>query len=196
MKVISITGGIGAGKSRVLKLLKEDFGAKLIVADDIAKQLMEPGTEGLHLVEQALGLSFLKEDGSVDRDRLSACLFGNEEQVERVNGIIHPLVWDRIQEEIRCLSDTRLAAVEAALFDKKHNVLFDEIWYVYADPKLRIERLMKKRGYSREKCLRIMEHQASDEEYRASADRVIDNSTTISALRQELCHILEEDEKI
>lgn len=195
MKVISITGGVGAGKSKVLRLLKEDFGAKLIIADDIAKQLMEPGTVGLHLVEQTLGLSFLKEDGSVDRDKLSACLFGNKELVKRVNGIIHPLVWDRIQEEIRS-SDTKLAAVEAALFDKEHNTLFDEIWYVYADPELRIKRLMEKRGYSREKCLRIMEHQASDEEYRASADRVIDNSATISALRQELCHILEEDEKI
>lgn len=195
MKVISITGGVGSGKSKVLKLLKEEFDAKLIVADEIARQLMEPGTDGLRLVEQALGVSLIGGDGLVDRDGLAARLFTDKHQVEKVNQIIHPLVWDRIQEEIRS-SDKELAAVEAALFDKAHNTLFDEIWYIYSDRKLRMERLMKRRGYSREKCEQIMENQATDEEYRKTADRIINNSGTVDELRLAIRHILEEDDKI
>lgn len=192
MKVISITGGVGSGKSEVLKILKEEFGAKLIIADLVAHQLMEPGKKGYRRVVELFGTSFLKPDGSIDRARLSDLLFKDAEAVKKMDSVIHPMAWKEIAYEISH-SDKNLVVVEAALFDEEHNAMFDEIWYVYTEKENRIERLMKNRGYSREKCLDIMANQASEEEFRDLADRVIDNNGTVEDIRAQLNEILKED---
>ena len=93
-RIIGITGGVGAGKSTVMELLKEDYGAEIILADLVAHELMEPGTEGLRRVSEALGAGFLKEDGSVDRQALAELLFHNQAARETMNGILHPMVWE------------------------------------------------------------------------------------------------------
>ena len=189
MRVISITGGIGSGKSEVLKILKEEFGAEVIVADQVAHQLMEQGKKGYRRVVELFGTSFLHSDGSIDRQKLSDLIFRDKVFVEKMNSVIHPMAWKEIQYEIDH-SDKKLVVVEAALFDKEHNAMFDEIWYVYADRELRIGRLMENRGYSREKCMEIMENQASEDEFRAMADQVIDNSKTVEDLRVRLNELL------
>ena len=68
MKIISITGGVGSGKSEVLRVLQEEFDAEIIKADEVAHQLMEPGKQGYQHVVEALGDSFLNKDGSIDRN--------------------------------------------------------------------------------------------------------------------------------
>ena len=80
-----------------------------------------------------------------------------------MNAIIHPLVWETLGKRAEA-SGRSLAVIEAAVFDTAPDGLFDEIWYVYADPECRIRRLMESRGYSREKCERIIESQSSEEE--------------------------------
>ena len=97
-KIIGITGGVGAGKSSVLAVLKEDFGAKIILADLVAHDLMEPGSEGLKRVTEALGTSFLALDGSVDRKALADVIFRNKDALKTMNSIIHPLVWKTMKE--------------------------------------------------------------------------------------------------
>lgn len=192
MRVISITGGVGSGKSEVVKILKEEFGAKIIIADLVAHQLMEPGKKGYRRVVELFGTSFLKPDGSIDRARLSDLLFKDAEAVKQMDSVIHPMAWKEIAYEISH-SDKNLVVVEAALFDEEHNAMFDEIWYVYTEKENRIGRLMKSRGYSREKCLDIMANQASEEEFRNLADRVIDNNGTVEDIRAQLNEILKED---
>lgn len=82
MKIISITGGVGSGKSEVLRVLQEEFDAEIIKADEVAHQLMEPGKKGYQHVVEALGDSFLNKDGSIDRKKLAALIFQNKEAVE------------------------------------------------------------------------------------------------------------------
>ena len=94
MKVIGITGGVGAGKSRVLALLEEEFGAGIILADEVARQLQEPGQPGL----EYFGDGILGEDGRLDRAGLAARIFRDQEALEAVNRMIHPLVWQTIQK--------------------------------------------------------------------------------------------------
>ena len=86
--IIGITGGVGSGKSRILKILHDDFNARVILADEVAHGLMEPGAPGLNEVVRSLGSRFLKEDGSVNRPALAELIFNNEKDRENVNGII------------------------------------------------------------------------------------------------------------
>lgn len=190
MKVVSITGGIGSGKSEVLRILKEEFGAGIIVADRVAHQLMEPGKKGYRRVVELLGTSFLNADGSIDRTKLAKLIFNDKESIEKMNSVIHPMAWKEIGYAIEH-SDKDLVVVEAALFDEEHNAMFDEIWYVYTTEENRIARIMASRGYTREKCLEIMNNQASDSEFRAMSDRLIDNNNTVEDLRNQLTRLIE-----
>ena len=149
MKVISITGGVGSGKSEVLKILEQEFGARI----------------------------------------LADLIFRDPEAVKTMNGIIHPMVWQEIQDAIREES-RELVVVEAALFDEEHNAMFDEIWYVYTSRENRIRRLMASRGYTEKKCRDIMANQASEEEYRKLADRVLDNNGPVEEIRSQLSRFL------
>ena len=189
MKIISLTGGVGSGKSEVLKLLREEYGAEVIIADQVAHQLMEPGKKGYKRVVEALGSSFLNADGSIDRGKLARLIFQDREAAAKMNAIIHPMAWQEIGYAI-AHSDKSLIVVEAALFDEEHNAMFDEIWYVRAGKETRIRRLMEGRGYTRQKCLEIMANQASEEEYESLADHVLDNNGTVGELRSVLDRLL------
>ncbi|MBS6516928.1 MAG: dephospho-CoA kinase [Clostridium sp.] len=191
MIVIGITGGVGSGKSEVLRLLKEEFGARLLMADDIAHEVMEPEGEACRKIEKAFGSEYLKPDGSVDRQKMADRIFKDTDALETMNSIVHPAVWKRIEEGIQTAPE-KLVAVEAALFDEEHNRMFDEVWYIYTSEENRVSRLMASRGYTREKCLDIMGNQKSEEEFRAMADRVIDNNQTIENVKKQIEYILNE----
>ena len=189
MKVISITGGVGSGKSEVLKILKDEYDAEIIIADQVAHQLMKQGMEGYRQVVALFGPACLAENREIDRKKLADLLFSDKEKVEKVNSIIHPMAWQAIKEQI-AVSGRKLIVVEAALFDEVHNAMFDEIWYIYTTVDNRISRLMKSRGYSKEKSLEIMGNQATEEEFRALADHVIDNNGSVEQIRTQLKDIL------
>ena len=189
MKIISITGGVGSGKSEVLEILESEFDAKIIKADEVAHQLMEPGKKGYQHVIGALGDSFLNKDGSIDRKKLAALIFQNKDAVEKMNEIIHPMAWDEIFYEVNH-SDKEIIVVEAALYDDEHNGMFDEIWYVYTSVQNRIRRLMESRGYSEEKCRGIMANQASEDDYRSFATRVLDNNGSIEDIKRQIASFL------
>ena len=191
-KIIGITGGVGAGKSSVLAVLKNDFGAKIILADLVAHDLMEPGSLGLRKVTEALGTSFLTPDGAVDRKALADLIFRDKEALKTMNSIIHPLVWTTMKEEAEAASEN-LVIIEAAVFDTAPKNFFDELWYVYTTKENRIVRLMENRGYSREKCEDIIGRQASEEEYRALCSRVIDNNGDESDIKRQLKEILDHE---
>ena len=101
MRVIGITGGVGSGKSEILRLLKEEFGAKLLMADDIAHEVMAPGGEASRRIEEAFGADYLKPDKSVDRQKMAELIFKDADALETMNSIVHPAVWRRIEEGIR-----------------------------------------------------------------------------------------------
>ena len=97
-KIIGITGGVGAGKSSVLAVLKNDFGAKIILADLVAHDLMEPGSLGLRRSQRRWNV-ISHPDGAVDRKALADLIFRDKEALKTMNSIIHPLVWKTMKEE-------------------------------------------------------------------------------------------------
>ena len=128
--MISLVGGVGSGKSRILELLKEEFGAEVIQADLVARQLEEPGRPGHKALLEAFGQKILGEDGYLRKDLLAALVFGDPEARERINGLIHPLVWDEVR--LWALkSKASLVVVESAILSENRDDFFDEVWYVY-----------------------------------------------------------------
>ena len=182
MKIIGITGGVGAGKSTVRDYLREQFHAYVIQADQVGHQVMEPGEICYSQVIALFGEHILKKDKTIDRKAVSDVVFGNEEKLKKLNGIIHPAVRQSVLEEIQLQKEkkTAIVVVEAALLLEEHYEKFcNKVWYVHTDREIRISRLMENRGYSREKSESIISSQAPDEYFAKHADYIIRNNGDI-----------------
>ena len=189
MMVRGLTGGVGAGKSRILDLFSHDYGAQVIQADLVARKLEDPGQPGLTGLVSLFGTGILQKDGTLDRKGFADRIFGNPEALKRVNALIHPLTWNEIKRQIR-ESSAELIVVEAALFDERSREVCQYLLYVDTQDEIRIQRLMENRGYSREKCLDIMKNQADRNDFLKLADFVIDNSGSLEESRLQIRRIL------
>lgn len=178
MQVIGITGGVGSGKSRVTYYISDLIGAPVFEADRVGHEVMEPGTSCHEQIVQAFGKGILAEDGSIDRKALGAVVFGDAEKIETLNGIIHPAVYEATKTFLAKADaeGRRAVLMEAALPTKEFLSFCDEVWYVYAERSVRVERLMENRGYTRERCEEIMAKQPSEDAFRELSCVVIDNS--------------------
>lgn len=190
MRVIGITGGVGAGKSELLAFLEKECGAKVFQADLAGHQVMEPGTEAFERVTALFGRGILGEDGRIDRRVLGAFVFSDMKKREALNGIIHPAVKEMALKEIaraREEGNASLFVIEAALLIEDHyEKICDELWYIYADPEVRRERLRASRRYSDEKISAIFASQLPDGEFRKYCRRVIDNSGAIETACEQI----------
>ena len=189
MMVLGLTGGVGAGKSRILELFSHDYGAQVIQADLVARKLEDPGQPGLTGLVSLFGTGILQKDGTLDRKGFADRIFGNPEALKRVNALTHPLTWNEIKRQIR-ESSAELIVVEAALFDERSREVCQYLLYVDTQDEIRIQRLMENRGYSREKCLDIMKNQADRNDFLKLADFVIDNSGSLEESRLQIRRIL------
>ncbi len=183
MKVIGITGGIGSGKSALLAAIQKEYRCKVLLADDIANFLKEPGQCCYEPIVYLLGQDVLDEKGMIDRQKMAAKIFSNESFLELVNAIVHPAVKQYIKEHIeqeREKGELDFLFVEAALFlEAGYRDMTDCVWYIYARKEVRIERLQSGRGYTLEKIQSIMGKQLSEDVFRQKCDAVIDNSDTL-----------------
>ena len=193
-RVIGITGGVGSGKSRVLEILREEFGAGIILTDEVARTLMEKGNEGWRQVTEALGTGFLRPDGEIDRKLLADLIFSDDKIRKTVDGLIHPMTWREVYRMAR-EAPQDLVAVESALMGKEQRDIFGEMWYVYSSVEVRIARLMESRGYTRKKSLDIIRSQASEEEYKSLCSQIIDNSGSLEETRAQIKRLLEQEKK-
>ena len=179
MKIIGITGGVGAGKSTILDYLSQKYDAYVIQADKIGHLVMEPGGLCYEHVIALFGRQIIKNDKTIDRKQVSDVVFGNELMRQSLDAIIHPAVKTYILEEIlkQRQAGCGLLVIEAALLlEEKYDAFCDQVWYVHTDQEIRIERLMKSRGYTREKALSIIKRQASEAFFRQNTDCVITNN--------------------
>lgn len=189
MKIIGITGGVGAGKSTVLDYLEKNHGAYVVQADKVGHLVMEPGEECYRQVIALFGEQIIKSDKTIDRKMVSDIVFGSEVKRQSLNEIIHPAVKKYILKKIaeKRSSGCQIFIVEAALLLEDHYDDFcDKVWYIHTDSEVRINRLMKDRGYSREKSENIIASQASEAYFRAHADYVVSNNGKLDETWQQI----------
>ncbi|MBQ8813958.1 MAG: dephospho-CoA kinase [Lachnospiraceae bacterium] len=188
--VIGVTGGVGVGKSQVLSLLKDKFGAEVILADEVGRQVMEPDGCCFRPVSELFGSRSVKADGTLDRPWIASQVFCDRELLKKLNGIIHPAVKREIIRQCEA-SEARLIAVEAALLLEAHyEDVCDEFWYIYANEETRRRRLRESRGYSDERIDSMMANQLSEEAFRAGCQRVIDNSGALADTEAQIRKLL------
>ncbi|MEU0739649.1 dephospho-CoA kinase [Streptomyces sp. NPDC006134] len=184
MLSVGLTGGIGAGKSEVSRLLVE-CGAVLIDADRIAREVVEPGTPGLAAVVAAFGEDVLTEDGALDRPRLGSLVFADPEKLAALNAIVHPLVGARSRELEEAAAEDAVVVHDVPLLTENGLApLYDVVVVVEAAPATRLDRLVRLRGMSEEDARARMAAQATSEQRREIADIVIDNDVPLEELRR------------
>lgn len=183
MKVLGITGGVGAGKSTVLSYMERRYKALILQADAIGAKLQQPGNTCYRQIVELFGAEILREDATLDRVLLAKLVFADEQLLKRLNAVIHPAVKKEITdclENARARADVPFAVIEAALLlEAGYGDICDEIWYVRADEQVRMKRLTESRGYTAERVRSIMKNQLSEREFEAGCEFVIDNSTNI-----------------
>ncbi len=184
MRLIGVTGGVGAGKSEVLNYIKKHYKCRIYLADEVAHLVKVKGEECYYELVSLLGEDILQEDGEINKSAMAAKIFADDALLEQVNEIVHPQVRIYLEKRIREAQedvDTEIMFIEAALLiEAGYKELVDELWYIYADVEVRKKRLMSSRGYSEEKIHQIMEAQLSEEVFRKECDFVIDNSGTLA----------------
>ena len=194
MKIIGLTGGVGAGKSSVLAWMKEAYGAYIIVTDEVGHRLMEPGGASYERLVEAYGPGILGGDGTIQRKQLANIVFRDEESVAKINAIVHPLVKQAVLEEIRRAEESGqypYAVVESALLKEGGLLkLCDTVWYLYASADVRVQRLMASRGYTKERCVSVMDRQLPETAFRRMADAVIDNSGNFEETKRQIARLL------
>lgn len=189
--VLGITGGVGCGKSTLLSMLEKKKGAKVILADNLGHEVMEPGTECYEQIVTLLGSSILDEKGHIKRKKMAQIIYGDDEKRRQVNEIVHPSVKKEIKERIRMWQAEPLVVVETALmFESGCDAYCDEVWGIFTDPEIRIDRLSKSRGYSREKSLSIMQKQMSYEELKQKCSHVLFNDEDPDKLWEQIKELL------
>jgi dephospho-CoA kinase len=184
MLKVGLTGGIGAGKSEVSRLLVE-HGAVLIDADRIAREVVAPGTPGLAAVVEAFGEDVLAEDGGLDRPKLGSIVFADPDRLAELNSIVHPLVGARSRElESAAAEDAVVVHDVPLLAENALAPLYDLVIVVDASPETQLDRLVTLRGMTEQDARARMAAQATREKRLEIADVVIDNDVPLEELRR------------
>jgi dephospho-CoA kinase len=183
---VGLTGGIGSGKSEVSRRLG-GLGAVVIDADAAAREVVEPGTEGLAEIVGAFGSGVLRPDGSLDRARLGDIVFGSPQLRAKLNGIVHPRVAARMAEQESAAGPDAIVVHDVPLIAENNLArAYDVVVVVDAPPEIQAERLARHRRMSREQAAARMAAQASREQRLAIADIVIDNSGSLAELDRQV----------
>ena len=199
MRFIGITGGVGAGKSEILSYLGKKNGVRVMLADEIAHELMEAGSDCYKSLRQTFNDEDIwNSDGSFNREKLAKVIFSDKIKRDIMNSIVHPAVKEyviRQQEYEKERGELSLLVLEAALLIEEHyDKICDELWYIYTSEENRRDRLKASRGYSDEKIDNIFKSQLSEKEYRKYCAVVIDNNGSVEAAFEQIDKALVNEE--
>jgi dephospho-CoA kinase len=182
---VGLTGGIGAGKSTVADLFSKR-GAVVIRSDELARQVVEPETQGFRQVISRFGNEIVNDKGSIDRAKLAQVVFNDDVALKDLENIVHPLVRERTNKLMsEQTSETIIVNEIPLLLEKKMESLFEFLVIVISNEKNRLERLSQK-GVSEDQAKARMAKQVNDQERKAAADFLIVNDGNLDQLEADV----------
>jgi dephospho-CoA kinase len=189
---VGLTGGIASGKSTVARILAE-LGAVVIDADQLAREVVAKGTPGLARVVEAFGPDILTADGEMDRPAVGRLVFGDAERRKVLEGIVHPLVFERYAELEAAAPAGGIVVHDIPLLAESGRAdTFDAVVVVEAPAEVQVERMLRDRGWTREDAESRIAAQATPEQRRAIATYLIVNTGTHEDLRQRVTEVFEQ----
>lgn len=194
--VIGLTGGVGSGKTTIAGILHDYYGAELILSDEVARQLMEPGHFVYDKVIEEFGNDIVAKDNTIDRKKLAAIVFGDKQKIKTLNEITHPATINEIKERIKSFMDRKAALIvveSAMLVQTGCDKFCDTVWTVVTNHNTRQKRLESDRGYTKQKTQSVMKNQQDDEWYIKNSDVQIYNDMDIDNLKKQIDKILNTD---
>lgn len=188
---LGLTGGIGSGKSTAARMFA-DLGATVIDADAIAKEVLEAGQLGYESIVNKFGEEILDSSGNIDRTILASKVFENSSKLKELEDIVHPAVASKVNEIRESLTaGTTVIYDTPLLVEKKLQYQFDQVIVVLAPEPIRTQRLLD-RGLGQRDIDARMSNQVTDEQRRAIANYVIDNSSSLAQLRAQVLNVWNE----
>ena len=192
---IGLTGGIAAGKSMVSELLAE-LGAWILDADAISREVVEPGTEGLKAIAAEFGEKVIMPDGTLDRRALGAEVFGDPQKLERLNGILHPIIKAEMLKRAAEIEEQHPEDIVIfdvpLLIESGWQDAADEVWLVSAPLDERIRRIAMRDGLDEKQAMERISAQMTDEQKAKYADVIINNGGSIQELEERVTKLYAE----
>jgi len=192
MSVFGLTGGIGAGKSTVAGMF-QDSGIPVVLADDVGRQVVSTGSQGLSAVVALFGEDVLDGGGSLDRRKLGGIIFNDPAKRAQLEGILHPLVRDRSRELFAQLKDAGNSVIvyeSALLFETKRDVEMMGVMLVTASEAVRIARVRERDGSEESEVRRRIQAQMDEEEKRGRCEYIIENDGDILGLKNQVADLI------
>lgn len=185
---VGLTGGIGSGKSTICDLFSQ-LNVPIIDADLIAKEIVEPGTEGLQKVVSIFGKDILNKQGSLDRKKLREIIFNNDSNLKQLNSILHPLVYQSIELQSQSIVAPYCVIAIPLLFETNGEQFVDRVLFIDSPIELQIQRTIERDSVPRSQVENIIRSQMSRENKLTLADDIIDNSSSINHIKQEVLRL-------
>ena len=184
MKVIGLTGGVGAGKTTVLRMMEEHFPVRCVVADEVGHLAYTPGSETYQKILEHFGKRILcggpeNTSGCIDRKALAEIVMKEKQELTFLNSVIHPFVKSYVmerREEAEAAGCPYFIIESAILMECGYESICDEFWYVYASEDVRRKRLKDDRGYAEEKIENLYKNQQKEEYFREKCTKIIENN--------------------
>ncbi len=194
MKVVGLTGNIASGKTEVAKIFK-DLGAKIIDADQIAREIVKPGEIAWEEIRREFGDEILNSDRTINRLKLGEIVFKDNEERDRINKITHPRIIERMKELIKKYKkdNVKVVIIEAALIVERGGLkdTIDGLIVITADEETQIKRIIKRDELKRDEAISRINSQMPIAEKVKHATYVIDNSGTLSETRKQVEEVWE-----
>jgi dephospho-CoA kinase len=181
MFLVGLTGGIAAGKSTVAELWAS-LGAEVIDADDLARRVVEPGSDGLNQIIEIFGGQVLNSDGTLNRGELGKLIFRDFVLRKKLESITHPLIRDLAQGLINNSDADIVVYVIPLLVESKSDLQFDYVVTVEAPQPDQLKRMTENRGMSEEEALARIKAQATPAERANVADRILSSNQSLTLL--------------
>lgn len=194
MKVLGITGGCGSGKSEIVTMIESKYKTYSISADKIGHEIIKKGTPSYNLIINHFGLEIVSSDGEIDRKKLGDIVFSNKNELLQLNDFTHPYIYSEIKNKIEYFKEQDVydfIVLEAAIMDDIKLINFvDIMFYIHCNYNERLRRLIQYRNITEIKAKKMIDSQPNDDEYKAIADYIIDNSNSIENSKEQLINIM------